>query len=33
MYSSHIQYKKCGLECLQDIIHGMRIDKSELEIY
>ena len=29
MYSSHVQYKRYMLECLQSIIHGMKINKSE----
>ena len=33
MYSSHVQWKRCKSKCLQDRIHGMRIDKSELKIF
>ena len=33
MHPSHIQCKKCMSECLQGIMHGIKINKSELEIY
>ena len=33
MHPSHIQYKRYRLGCLQDIIHGNKIDKSKLELY
>ena len=33
MHPSHIQCKRCQLECLQGIMHEIRIDKSELKIY
>ena len=33
MHPSHVQWKICRWECLQDIMHGNRINKSELELY
>ena len=33
MHSSHVQYKRYRSKCLQGIMHEIKIDKSELELY
>ena len=33
MHPSHVQFKICKSECLQDIMHRNRINKSELKLY
>ena len=33
MHQNHVQCKRCRLKCLQDMMHGNMIDKSESKLY